>query len=104
MNFAKKYENEQKAFQENILFTDESKFELFGVKKPKKCVAETVKHGGGSVMVCGCTAASGVGNLQFMEPTTENEDYLSILQQNVTPSIEKLSLDGNWRKLDISTG
>ena len=60
MNFARKYKTGPIAFWENILFTDESKFEIFGVKKPPKiwrsvdekfndkCVAKTVKHVGGS--------------------------------------------------------
>ena len=36
MNFAKKILNEMIALWENILFTDKSKFEIFGVKKPPK--------------------------------------------------------------------
>ena len=106
MNFAKKFKSEPIAFWENILLTDESKFEIFGVKKPPKiwqsvneefsdkCVAKTLKHGGDSVMAWGCMATSGVGNLVFIELTMK-EDYLSILQQNVTPRVEKLGLRGN---------
>lgn len=108
MNFAKKYLNEGQTFWRNILFTDESKFEIFGVKKPPKiwrsknkafndkCVIKTIKHGGGSVMVWGCMAASGVGNLVFIESTMKKEDYLKILQQNVAPSVEKLGLTRSW--------
>ena len=36
MNFAKKYKNEPIVFWKNIPFTDESKSEIFGVKKPPK--------------------------------------------------------------------
>ena len=61
-----------------------------------KCVVKTVKHGGGSIMVWGCRVRSGVGNLVFMESTMKKEDYFSILQQNVTPRVEKLGLGGNW--------
>lgn len=108
INFAKKYRNQPFTFWENILFTDESKFEIFGAKKPPKiwrsaneafndkCVVKTVKHGGGSVMVWGCMAASGVGNLVFIESTMKKEDYLSILRHNVAPSVEKLCLAENW--------
>ena len=66
-----------------------------------KCVTETVKHGGGSVMVWGCMAASGFGNLVFIESTMKKGDYLSILKQNVTPQCREIRLR---RKLDISTG
>ena len=84
------------------------KFEIFGSKKPSKiwrsvnkefndnCVAKTVKHGGGSIMVWECMAATEVGNLVFIETTMKKEDYISIIQENVTPSIEKLGLRGNW--------
>ena len=40
-------------------------------------------------------AASGVVNLVFIESITKKEDYLSILQQNNTSSVEKLSLGEN---------
>ena len=58
--FRKKFKNEPIAFWENILFTDGSKFEIFGVKKTlkiwrsvneelnNKWVSKSVKHGGGS--------------------------------------------------------
>lgn len=108
LNFAKKYVKQPTSFWSNILFTDESKYEVFGVKKPPKIwrskneafsdknVIKTVKHGGGSVMVWGCMAASGVGNLVFIESTMKKEDYLNILSHNVAPSVEKLSLPQNW--------
>ena len=104
MNFAEKYKNEPIAFWKNILFTDESKFEILGGKKPQKvwrsvseefndkCVAKTVKHGERLVMVWGCMT---VGNLVFIESTMKKEYYLSILQRNITTSIEKLGLRGN---------
>lgn len=36
MNYVKKYETEPLSFWERILFSDESKFEIFGTKKPPK--------------------------------------------------------------------
>ena len=41
-------------------------------------------------------APSGVGNLLLIELTMKKEDYFSILQQNVTSSVGKLGLGGNW--------
>ena len=61
----KKYKKKPIAFRENILFTDESKFEIWRSMNEDfkdKCVAKTVKDGGGSVMVRGCMAALVVGN------------------------------------------
>ena len=58
-------------------------------------VAKTVKHGEGSLTAWGCMAASGIFNLVFIESTMKKEDYLSILQQNINPSVEKLGLRGN---------
>lgn len=108
LNFAKKYQNEPNSFWNNVVFTDESKFEIFGKKTPTKIwrcknsafaqqnVISTVKHGGGSVMVWGCMAASGVGNLVFIESTMNKTDYLTILKDNLQPSVDKLGLDQTW--------
>ena len=104
MDFAKQYEKRPVSYWESVLFTDESKFEIFGKKKQsriwrtkntefaEKNLCKTVKHGGGSVMVWGCMAASGVGNLVFIENTMNKEGYLNILKDNIAPSVEKLGL------------
>ncbi len=81
LTFAKKYLDYPQDFWANILWTDETKVELFGrcVSRyiwrktntgfHKKNIIPTVKHGGGSVMVWGCFAASGPGRLAIlMEP------------------------------------
>ena len=64
------------SFWQNVLWTDETKLELFGkshklyVHRRKneaykeKNTVPTVKHGGGLVMFWGCFAASGTGSLE----------------------------------------
>lgn len=108
LEYANKHQNESISFWNNVLFSDESKFEIFGKKKPVKIwrskneafaernLIPTVKHGGGSVMVWGCMSASGVGNLVFIEGTMKKEDYLKILRDNLPTSVEKLGLDPVW--------
>lgn len=57
--------DDPKDFWEYILWTDKTKVELYGLCVPlqhsilEKNITLTVKHGGGSVMVVGCFAASG---------------------------------------------
>ncbi|KAH8419574.1 hypothetical protein KR222_006966, partial [Zaprionus bogoriensis] len=58
---------------------------------------KTVKHGGGNVMVWGCMAASGVGNLVFIDEKMDKTVFLNILKENLMPSVHKLGLsDERW--------
>ncbi len=95
-------------FWTNILWTDETKVELFG-----RCVSlyiwhktntafhinniiPTVKHGGGSVMIWGCFAASGPGRLAIIDGTMNSALYQKILKENVRPSVCDLKLKRTW--------
>ncbi len=74
-------------FWANILWTDETKVELFGrcvsryirhkinTAFQKKKIIPTFKHGGGSVMVWGCFAASGPGWLAIIDGTMNSALY-----------------------------
>ncbi|GFX23628.1 transposable element Tc1 transposase [Trichonephila clavipes] len=87
---------------------NESKFNIFGSdgrrmvwRKPNtsrhpKHTIPTVKHGGGSVMVWGCMAASGVGKLVFLDGIMYKMAYLNILQNNLKESADKLGLGSNF--------
>jgi len=86
----------------NVMWTDESKFDIFGSKrktyvrrKPgerlrEECIVPTIKHGGGSVMVWGCFAGAKVGDLKKIEGILRKEGYLDILQNNAIPSAHRI--------------
>ncbi|KAF7646092.1 hypothetical protein LDENG_00193750 [Lucifuga dentata] len=75
LQFAKEYIGNPEAFWRSILWSEESKIELFGRNENcyvwrkantaflKKNLVPTVKHGGGSILVWACFAAGGPGNL-----------------------------------------
>lgn len=108
LDYVKMYETKDYNFWKTVLFTDESKFEIFGGEKHSKIwrkknkefyeqnIQCSVKHGGGSVMVWGCFAASGVGELDFIETTMNAQGYVQILEKNVPLSVAKLDLPGHW--------
>ncbi len=77
--FAEDKQTKDMDYWNHVLWSDETKINLFGsdgVKRvwrqsgeeyKNKCVLPTVKHGGGSVMVWGCTSAAGTRELQIIE-------------------------------------
>ena len=54
-----------------------------------KEVQGTVKFGGGFLMVWGCMGCNGVGILAEVEGRMDAEQYVSILEDNLLPSMEK---------------
>lgn len=103
--FARLHINEPDSFWENVIFSDESKFNIFGYDGPPKVwrkvneamketnLIPTVKHGGGNVMVWGCIAAAGTGNMVFVSNKMDKHIYKSILEENLLTSATKLGLD-----------
>uniref|UniRef100_A0A8C5PSG2 Transposase n=1 Tax=Leptobrachium leishanense TaxID=445787 RepID=A0A8C5PSG2_9ANUR len=51
----------------------------------------TVKHGGGSIMVWGCFAASGPGRIVVIDGKMNSRVYQDILQENVRLSVRQLN-------------
>lgn len=104
LHFAKEHINKDVNWWDDVIFLDESKFNLFGSdgrtmvwRKPNeelkgKNITPTVKHGGGSVMVWGCISAKGVGNLVFIDGIMNKESYLKILSENLKQSAEKMGI------------
>ena len=67
-----------------------------------KSLIPMVNHGGGSVMVWGCFAASRPGRLSLIEGTMNSALYQRILQQNVGPSVCELKLKHSWVMYEMS--
>lgn len=95
-------------FWNNVLWTDESKIELFGNRNrghvwykqnkefQQKYLIPTVKRGGGSVMVWGWFAAAGPGQLKIIESTVNSTLDQKVLEEHVRSSVKKLKLKQNW--------
>ncbi|CAF1527135.1 unnamed protein product [Adineta ricciae] len=102
--YAKMMIQKSSDYWKHVLWSDESKFNLFGsdgkvmVWRSRSeeyepiCTVPTVKHNGGNVMVWGCFSRSGVGNLFFIDNIMDRFCYREILQKNLLQSAMKLGL------------
>ena len=98
LNFATDYVSKDQTWWNNVIFADESKFNLFGSDGRRtirrkvneelklKNFRATVKHGDGSVMVWGCISTAGVGELVFIDGILDKMKYLDLLKQNLIKS------------------
>jgi len=108
LEFAKKYAEMPINFWKNVLWSDESKFELFnrkarlrvwrniGEEYQERHLQQTVKHGGGSIMIWGCFAWSGVGNLVKITGILTANMYIDILRENLEASLLQVGLENNF--------
>lgn len=108
LKYAKENLDKPEAFWNNVLWTDETKIELFGHNQRRyvwrkkgeafqeKNTLPTVKHGGGSIMLWGCVAASGTGNIVRVEGRMDSTKYQQILEANVLKSVRTLKLKRGW--------
>ncbi len=74
LEFARAHADKDEDYWDSILWSDETKINVFGTdgfktvwrrkgeEYKEKCMVPTVKHGGGSVLMCGCMSAAGVGD------------------------------------------
>lgn len=108
LEFAKRYIAMPNDFWSTILFTDETKINLFGSdgrqivwRKPNSALKQaniipTVKHGGGNVLLWGSMAASGAGSIEFINTNMDKMLYLEILKKNMKHDVEKLGISNNF--------
>lgn len=97
VEFAKKHLSWGVKEWSKVLWSDESKFNLFssdgiqyvrrpiGKRSDRKYMVPTVKHGGGSVMVWGCFSRDGTGPLIQIEGIMNSEMYTDIIKTNMLP-------------------
>lgn len=100
--------NRDVEFWKRVLFTDESKFNVFQSdgkpkvwRKPntsldKQHLQPTVKYDGGLVMVWDCFSYNGVGKLHFIDGIMDQHKYIDILKQNLKDSVTKLGIENNF--------
>ena len=108
LQFATAHGDKDWTFWRNVLWSDETKIELFGHNdhryvwrkkveacKPKNTIL-TVKHRGCSIMLWGCFAAGGTGALHKINGIMRKENDVDILKQHIKTSVRKLKLGCQW--------
>ena len=90
LKFAKEHLDVPQRYLQNILWRDETKLhttlcvENKRHSTPTSKPHPTVKYGGGSIMVWGCIAASGPGQLAIINGKMNSQVYQDSLLENVT--------------------
>ncbi|KAK3568425.1 hypothetical protein QTP86_005885 [Hemibagrus guttatus] len=104
LEFARRHLKESQTMRNKILWSDETKIELFGLnskrhvwRKPGTAhhlanTIPTVKHGGGRIMLWGCFSAAGTGRLVRIERKMNAAMYSNILDENLLQSDRDLRL------------
>jgi len=100
LEFAKKHKDWKEEDWARVVWSDESKFQLFGSDGKQYCwvkpsdqidprsVQPTVKHGGGNIMVWGCITWSGIGFMCRIENIMDAAQYRTILDTCLMPSMD----------------
>lgn len=104
LNWASAMADVANNFWDGVIFTDESKYNLYGPDGHKQVwrypgaptlpehFRYTVKFGGGSVMVWGAITAYGVGKLVFIDKIMDANMFVAILKFGFTTTLEMYNL------------
>ncbi|KAI3360884.1 hypothetical protein L3Q82_012894 [Scortum barcoo] len=108
LKFAREHLDDPEEDWENVIWSDETKIELFGKNStcrvwrrknaelhPKNTIP-TVKHGGGNIMLWGCFSAKGPGRLIRVKERMNGAMYREILSENLLPSERALKMKRGW--------
>ena len=105
VKFAKEHLDDPEEAWEKVMWSDETKIELFGINSTRhvwrkrnaeynpKNTIPTVKHGGGNLMLWGCFSAKGTGRI---EGRMNGARYPEILGDNLLPSVRALKMGRGW--------
>ena len=108
LKFANEHLNDSEDNWVNVLWSDETKMELFGINSthsvlrrrnaaydPKNTIP-TVKLGGGNIMLWGCFSAKETGQLHRNKRDDGRAMYHQILGENLLPSARALKMGRGW--------
>ena len=108
LKFVNDHLNDSEKSWEQVLWSDETKIELFGINSTRrvwrrkntdydpKNTIPTVKYGGGSIMLWGCFSAKGTGRLHRIDGKMDGAMYRKILSDNLLPSARALKMGRGW--------
>lgn len=104
LNWAMKHKEWTEDDWKRVIWSDETKINRFssdGIeycwirpeeKLSEKHIKPTVKFGGGNIMIWGCMTFAGVGGLALIEGNMNADQYVQILDNKLTSTIDALSI------------
>ncbi|KAJ4940165.1 hypothetical protein JOQ06_026474, partial [Pogonophryne albipinna] len=108
LKFAREHLDDPEEDWENVIWSDETKIELFGKNSTRrvwrrknaelhpKNTIPTVKHGGGNIMLWSCFSAKGPGRLIRVKERMNGAMYREILSDKLLPSARALKMKRGW--------
>jgi len=105
LEFARRHQHWTVEDWKRVVWSDESKINRFcsdgrswcwirdGESRQPRHVKETVKHGGGSIMIWGCMTVHGPGFMCKIDGTMDQHLYKQILQGELLQTIEWYGMD-----------